>query len=111
MKGPLGNIMKQAQAMQENFKKAQEELAQIEVTGTSGGGLVEVVMPCRHDVRHMKIDDSLTSDDKDDKEVLEDLIAAAVNDTVRRVEQASQEKMSGLTSGLNIPGLNIPGGL
>ena len=108
MKGSLGNIMKQAQAMQENFKKAQEELAQIEVTGTSGGGLVEVVMTCRHDVRRIKIDDSLASDDK---EVLEDLIAAAVNDAVRRVEQASQEKMSGLTSGLNIPGLNIPGGL
>ena len=80
MKGPLGNIMKQAQAMQENFKKAQEELAQIEVTGTSGGGLVEVVMTCRHDVRRVKIDDSLASDDK---EVLEDLIAAAVNDAVR----------------------------
>ena len=108
MKGPLENIMKQAQAMQENFKKAQEELAQIEVTGPSGGGLVEVVMTCRHDVRRIKIDDSLISDDK---EVLEDLVAAAVNDAVRRVEQASQEKMSGLTSGLNIPGLNIPGGL
>jgi hypothetical protein len=108
MKGPLGNIMQQAQAMQENFKKAQEELAQIEVTGASGGGLVEVVMTCRHDVRRIKIDDSLVSDDK---EVLEDLIAAAVNDAVRRVEQASQEKMSGLTSGLNIPGLNLPGGL
>ena len=108
MKGPLGNIMQQAQAMQENFKKAQEELAQIEVTGAAGGGLVEVVMTCRHDVRRIKIDDSLVSDDK---EVLEDLIAAAVNDAVRRVEQASQEKMSGLTSGLNIPGLNLPGGL
>lgn len=108
MKGPLGNIMQQAQAMQENFKKAQEELAQIEVTGMSGGGLVKVVMTCRHDVRRIKIDDSLVSDDK---EVLEDLIAAAVNDAVRRVEQASQEKMSGLTSGLNIPGLNLPGGL
>ena len=106
MKGSLGNIMKQAQAMQENFKKAQEELAQIEVTGTSGGGFVEVVMTCRHDVRRIKIDDSLISDDK---EVLEDLVAAAVNDAVRRVEQASQDKMSGLTSGLNIPGLNIPG--
>jgi len=107
-KGGMGNIMKQAQAMQESFKKAQEELAQIEDTGTSGGGLVEVVMTCRHDVRGIKIDDSLVSDDK---EVLEDLIAAAVNDAVRRVEQASQEKMSGLTSGLNIPGLNLPGGL
>ena len=106
MKGPLENIMKQAQAMQENFKKAQEELAQIEVTGTSGDGQVEEVMTCRHDVRRIKIDDSLISDDK---EVLEDLVAAAVNDAVRRVEQASQDKMSGLTSGLNIPGLNIPG--
>ena len=94
MKGPLGNIMQQAQAMQENFKKAQEELAQIEVTGTSGGGLVEVVMTCRHHVRRIKIDDSLVSDDK---EVLEDLIAAAVNDAVRRVEQASPVSYTHLT--------------
>ena len=105
MKSPLGNIMKQAQAMQENMKKAQEELAQIEVTGGAGGGLVEVTMTCRHDIRRVSIDDSLIGDEK---EVLEDLIAAAVNDAVRRVEKVSQEKMGSLTAGLNIPGLNLP---
>ena len=106
MKGPLGNIMKQAQAMQENLKKAQEELAAIEVQGSAGGGLVEVVMTCRYDIRRVTIDDSLMGDDK---EVLEDLIAAAVNAAVRRVEKTSQEKMGGLASGLNIPGLNLTG--
>ena len=105
MKSPLGNIMKQAQAMQENMKKAQEELAQIEVTGGAGGGLVEVTMTCRHDIRRVSIDDTLIGDEK---EVLEDLIAAAVNDAVRRVEKVSQEKMGSLTTGLNIPGLNLP---
>ena len=105
MKSPLGNIMKQAQAMQENMKKAQEELAQIEVTGGAGGGLVEVTMTCRHDIRRVSIDAALIGDEK---EVLEDLIAAAVNDAVRRVEKVSQEKMGSLTAGLNIPGLNLP---
>ena len=105
MKSPLGNIMKQAQAMQENLKKAQDELAQIEVTGGAGGGLVEVTMTCRHDIRRVSIDDTLIGDEK---EVLEDLIAAAVNDAVRRVEKVSQEKMGSLTAGLNIPGLNFP---
>ena len=105
MKSPLGNIMKQAQAMQENMKKAQDELAQIEVTGGAGGGLVEVTMTCRHDIRRVSIDDTLIGDEK---EVLEDLIAAAVNDAVRRVEKVSQEKMGSLTAGLNIPGLNLP---
>jgi DNA-binding YbaB/EbfC family protein len=105
MKGGIGNLMKQAQAMQENLRKAQEELAKVEVTGTAGGGLVSVTMTCRHDVRQIKIDDSLMSDDK---EVLEDLVSAAVNDAVRKVEQATQEKMAGLTSGLGIPGLNLP---
>ena len=105
MKSPLGNIMQQAQAMQENLKRAQEELGQVEVTGTAGGGLVEVTMTCRHDARRIAIDDSLMGDDK---EVLEDLIAAAVNDAVRRIEKVSQEKMGSLTSGLNIPGLNLP---
>ena len=105
MKSPLGNIMKQAQAMQENLKKAQEELAQIEVTGGAGGGLVKVTMTCRHDIRRVTIDDALIGDEK---EVLEDLIAAAVNDAVRRVEKVSQEKMGSLTAGLNIPGLNLP---
>jgi len=97
--------MKQAQAMQENLKRAQEELAQIEVIGSAGGGLVEITMTCRHDIRRVAIDDSLMADDK---EVLEDLVAAAINDAVRRVENASQEKMGSLTSGLNIPGLNLP---
>ncbi|MEE2803064.1 MAG: YbaB/EbfC family nucleoid-associated protein [Pseudomonadota bacterium] len=105
MKGQLGNFMKQAQAMQDNLKKAQEELAAIEVTGSAGGGLVEVVMTCRHDIRRVSIDDSLIGDDK---EVLEDLVAAAVNDAVLRVEKTSQEKMSGLTAGFNLPGLNLP---
>ena len=105
MKGGLGNFMKQAQMMQENLRKAQEELARLEVTGSAGGGMVEVTMTCRYDVRRVKIDPSLM---KDDKEVLEDLIAAATNDAVRKVEKTSQEKLSGLASGLNIPGLNLP---
>lgn len=105
MKGGLGNIMKQAQEMQESMRKAQEELAGIEVTGQSGGGMVSVVMTCRHDIKRVEIDDSLMGDDK---EVLEDLVAAAMNDAVRKVEQTTQDKMSGLTSGMNIPGLNLP---
>jgi DNA-binding YbaB/EbfC family protein len=105
MKGGLGNIMKQAQAMQENLRRAQEELAKIEVTGTAGGGVVSVTMTCRHDVKKIQVDASLMDDDK---EVLEDLVAAAVNDAVRKVEKASQEKLAGLTGGLNIPGLNLP---
>ena len=105
MKGGLGNIMKQAQAMQENMQKAQEELANIEVTGQSGAGLVEVTMSCRHDVKKISIDPELMNDDK---EVLEDLIAAAVNDAVRKVEQTTQDKMGGLTAGMNIPGLKLP---
>ena len=104
MKGGLGNIMRQAQQMQENLKKAQEELARVEVTG-SAGGLVSVTMTCRHDVKRVQIDASLM---QDDKEVLEDLIAAAMNDAVRKAEKTSQEKLSGLTAGLNIPGLNLP---
>lgn len=105
MKGGLGNIMKQAQAMQENLRKAQEELAQIEVTGSAAGGLVSIVMTCRHDVKRVSIDPSLL---KDDKEVLEDLVAAAMNDAVRKAEAATQQRMAGLTSGFNIPGLNLP---
>ena len=105
MKGGLGNIMKQAQAMQENMQKAQEELANIEVTGESGAGMVQVVMSCRHDVKKITIDPELMTDDK---EVLEDLIAAGVNDAVRKVEKTTEEKMGGLTSGLNIPGLKLP---
>ncbi len=105
MKGQLGNIMKQAQAMQENMQKAQEELANTEVTGQSGAGLVEVVMTCRHDVKKVHIDAALM---EDDREVLEDLIAAALNDAVRKVEKTTEEKMGGLTAGLNIPGMKLP---
>ena len=105
MKGGLGNIMKQAQAMQENLRKAQEQLASIEVTGSSGGGMVSVTMTCRHDVKRVQIDPSLL---QDDKEVLEDLVAAAVNDAVRKVEKTTEEKMAGLTAGFNIPGMKLP---
>ncbi|MHB8622343.1 MAG: YbaB/EbfC family nucleoid-associated protein [Sulfuricaulis sp.] len=105
MKGGLGNIMKQAQAMQENLRKAQEQLAMIEVTGSSGGGMVNVTISCRYDVKRVQIDPSLI---QDDKEVLEDLIAAAMNDAVRKVEQTTGEKMAGLTAGLNIPGMKLP---
>jgi len=105
MKGGLGNIMKQAQQMQENLRKAQAELANIEVTGSAAGGLVSVVMTCRHDVKRVSIDPSLL---QDDKEVLEDLVAAAVNDAVRKVEDTTQQKMAGITSGFNLPGLNLP---
>ncbi|MGD8526582.1 MAG: YbaB/EbfC family nucleoid-associated protein [Thioalkalispiraceae bacterium] len=105
MKG-LGNIMKQAQQMQANMQKAQEEMANIEVTGQSGGGMVSVVMNCRHDVKRISIDDSLMGDDK---EMLEDLIAAAVNDAVRQVEKTTQEKMSSLTAGMGLPpGMKLP---
>ncbi len=106
MKGGLGNIMKQAQAMQENMQKAQEELATIEVEGQSGGGLVRINMTCRHDVRRVTIDPELVSDDVD---VLEDLIAAAFNDALKKVETTTQEKMGGLTAGMNLPGgLKMP---
>ncbi|HEX7043542.1 MAG TPA: YbaB/EbfC family nucleoid-associated protein [Burkholderiales bacterium] len=106
MKGGLGNLMKQAQAMQENLRKVQEELASIEVTGSAGGGMVGVVMTCRYDVRRVTLDPELL---KDEKEVLEDLIAAAVNDAVRKVEKATQEKMAGLASGLGLPpGFKMP---
>lgn len=105
MKGSFGDIMQKAQAMQENLKQAQNELAQIEIIGGAGGGLVEITMTCRHDVRRVVIDDSLIGDDK---AVLEDLIAAAVNDAVRRVDKITQEKMGSITSGLNIPGMNLP---
>ncbi len=105
MKGGLSELMKQAQAMQENLRKAQEELAHIEITGSAGGGVVSVTITCRHDVKRVYIDASLM---QDDKEVLEDLLAAAMNDAVRKAEKTSQEKMAGLTAGLNIPGLNLP---
>ena len=99
--------MKQAQAMQENMQKAQEELAAMEVTGESGGGLVRLVMTCRHDVKSVLVDPELLGD-IEDKEILEDLIAAAMNDAVRKVEKTTQDKMSGLTGGLNIPGMKMP---
>jgi len=100
MKGGLGNIMKQAQQMQENMHKAQEEIARLEVTGESGAGLVKITMTGKHDVKKVAIDPTLLGDDKD---MLEDLIAAAVNDANRRVEKMTQEKMSGLTAGMNYP--------
>jgi DNA-binding YbaB/EbfC family protein len=107
MKGGLGNIMKQAQAMQENMQKAQEELAAIEVTGESGGGLVKLTMTCKHDVKSVQIDPELLTD-AEDREILEDLVAAAMNDAVRKVEKTTEEKMSSLTGGLNIPGMKLP---
>ncbi|MBS0496391.1 MAG: YbaB/EbfC family nucleoid-associated protein [Gammaproteobacteria bacterium] len=106
MKGNLGNMMKQAQMMQENMRKMQENLASIEVEGQSGAGMVKVTMTCRHDVKRVSIDSSLIGDDK---EMLEDLIAAAFNDAVRKVETTTQEKMSALTSGMGLPpGFKLP---
>ncbi len=106
MKGQLSGLMKQAQQMQENLKKAQEEIALMEVEGQSGAGMVKVLMTGRHDVKRVSIDPSLMGDDKD---MLEDLIAAAMNDAVRRVEAATQEKMGSLTSGFGLPpGMKLP---
>ncbi len=106
MKGGLGNLMKQAQQMQADMQKAQEELANLEVTGQAGGDMVSVVMTGRHDVRRVSIDESLL---QDDKEMLEDLIAAAVNDAVRKVEKESQDRMSSMTSGMPLPpGMKLP---
>jgi DNA-binding YbaB/EbfC family protein len=100
MKNQLAGLMKQAQAMQDNMKKAQDQLALIEVEGQSGAGLVKVTMTCKNDVKRVQIDPSLLADDKD---MLEDLVAAAFNDAVRKAEATSAEKMSGLTAGM--PGL------
>lgn len=106
MKGGIGQLMKQAQQMQADMKKAQEEMANLTVTGESGAGLVRITMTCKHEVRKLEIDDSLVNDDKD---MLEDLIVAAFNDAVRRVEDTVQEKFSGMTSGLNLPpGMKLP---
>ncbi len=106
MKGGLGPLMKQAQQMQENMKDMQEQLATVEVEGQSGAGMVKVIMTCRYDVKRVNIDDSLFNDDKD---MLEDLLAAAVNDAVRRVESTTQEKMSGVTAGMGLPpGMKLP---
>ena len=106
MKGGLAGLMKQAQQMQENMQKMQEHLANVEVEGQSGAGMVKVIMTCRNDVRRVIIDDSVLSDDK---EILEDLIAAAVNDAVRKAEAVTQEKMSGFTAGMPLPpGFKMP---
>ncbi len=106
MKGQLAGLMKQAQQMQDNMRKMQEQLAQIEVEGQSGAGMVKVVMTCRHDVKRVVIDPSVIGDDK---EMLEDLIAAAINDAVRKVETTSQEKMASVTAGLPLPpGMKLP---
>jgi DNA-binding YbaB/EbfC family protein len=106
MKNQLAGLMKQAQAMQDNLRRAQEELASIEVEGQSGAGLVKVVMTCKHDVRRVAIDPSLLADDKD---MLEDLVAAAINDAVRRVEATTQDKMGRLAAGMpQIPGMKFP---
>ena len=105
MKGGIAGLMKQAQQMQDNMKKMQDSLGGIEVEGQSGAGMVKVTMTCKYDVRRIAIDPSVM----DDKEMLEDLIAAALNDAVRRVESTTQEKMSGFTAGLNLPpGFKLP---
>jgi len=106
MKGQLAGLMKQAQQMQDNMKRLQDELATVEVEGQSGAGLVKVVMTCRHEVKRVTIDPSLLSDDKD---MLEDLITAAVNDAVRKAEVTTQEKMSSITAGMPLPpGMKLP---
>lgn len=106
MKGNLGALMKQAQQMQENLKKAQEELAKIEVEGQSGAGLVKIVITCKFSVKKVAIDPSLVGEDKD---MLEDLVMAAMNDAVAKAEAATQAKMAGLTAGLNLPpGMGLP---
>lgn len=105
MKGGLGGLMKQAQQMQENMKKAQEQLASVEVSGESGGGIVKVTMTCHHQVRRVE----LAPGAMDDREMLEDLLVAALNDAGRKAETTTQEKMSGFTAGLNLPaGFKLP---
>ena len=106
MKAQIAGLMKQAQQMQENMRKLQEQFNSMEVEGQSGGGMVKVTMTCRHDVKRVNIDSSLLADDKD---MLEDLVAAAMNDAARKVEAAVQEKMSALTGGLGLPpGMKLP---
>jgi DNA-binding YbaB/EbfC family protein len=106
MKGPLAGLMQQAQRMQEDMKRAQEEIAQLEVSGQAGGGLVSVLMSGRHEVRRVTIDRKLFADDP---EMAEDLVAAAVNDAVNKVAAISQEKLGGVTAGMNLPaGLKLP---
>ena len=106
MKGGIGQLMKQAQQMQADMQKAQEEMAKVTVSGESGGGMVKLTMTCKHDVQSLTIDESLIGDDR---EMLEDLIVAAFNDALRRVESTVQERFSGVTAGLNLPGgLKLP---
>lgn len=106
MKNQLAGLMKQAQQMQDNMKKMQEQLAGIEVEGQSGAGLVRAVITCRNEVKRVSIDPSLLADDKD---MLEDLVVAAINDALRRAEQTSQEKLSSVTAGLPLPpGFKMP---
>jgi len=106
MKGGIGQLMKQAQQMQADMKRAQEEMASISVTGESGAGAVRITMTCRHQVQSLQIDDSLVGDDK---EMLEDLVVAAFNDALRKVETTVQEKFAGMASGLGLPpGLKFP---
>ena len=106
MKGGIGQLMKQAQEMQANMKKAQEEMASMTVTGESGGGMVRLTMTCRHQVQALEIDDTLVGDDK---EMLEDLLIAAFNDALRKVDATVQEKFAGMTSGLGLPpGMKLP---
>jgi hypothetical protein len=106
MKGGIGQLMKQAQQMQADMKKAQEEMAELTVTGESGAGMVRIRMTCQHQVQALEIDEALVGDDK---EMLEDLIVAAFNDAVRRVEKTIQEKFSGMTGGISLPpGMKLP---
>ncbi len=106
MKGGIGNLMKQAQLMQENMKRVQEQLGQMEVEGQAGSGMVKVLMTCKHEVRRVTIDPRLLADERD---MLEDLIVAAFNDAARRVEATVQEKMAGVTAGLPLPpGMKLP---
>ena len=105
MKGGIAGLMKQAQQMQQNMLKAQEELAMVEVEGQSGAGMVKVVMTCKNDIKRVIIDPSVM----DDREMLEDLVAAAVNDANRRAEQTAQERMAGFTAGMQLPpGMKLP---
>ncbi|MCF2949849.1 YbaB/EbfC family nucleoid-associated protein [Paraglaciecola aquimarina] len=105
-KGGMGNMMKQAQQMQERMQKSQEELANTEITGESGAGLVKITMTCNHAVRRVEIDESLM---EDDKEMIEDLVAAAINDSNRRIQETTQEKMAGVTGGMQMPpGMKMP---
>jgi DNA-binding YbaB/EbfC family protein len=106
MKGGIGQIMQQAQKMQADMQKAQEEMASLTVVGESGGGMVRITMSCKHQLRSIEIEDSLVGDDK---EMLEDLIAAAFNDAARKVETTVQEKYSGMTAGMSLPpGMKLP---